>query len=141
MTTNIDSYGLSKIYVNDNLAHSMNWESNYDGENLNVALATGNNKDNNKYFIQLSNDDILGLLNYPVSNKTLEERLTHDFDLSLAGDVKHHRHHKSHKSPKHHHKHHKHHRHHKHHKLHKSHKKTKRKNKKKRERFSRKLVR
>ena len=105
MTTNIDSYGLSKIYVNDNLAHSMNWESNYDGENLNVALATSDNKDKDKYFIQLSNDDILGLLNYPVSNKTLEERLTHDFDLSLAGDVKHSRHHK-HKSPKHHHRHH-----------------------------------
>ena len=110
MTTNVEGYGLSQIYLNNELAHNMNWETSYDGENLNLAVSTkDNNNNNNTYFIELSNDDILNLLNYPVSKKTLDNRLLDDFNFpsALAGNSKHHKHHK-------HHRHHKHHKHHKH---------------------------
>lgn len=104
MTTKIDGYGLSQIYVNNKLAHNMNWETNYDGDNLNVALSTQDNNNNkNNYFIELSNQDIFDLLNKPASNKSLESRLLEDFDLSpaLAGKHHHPKHHKHHKHRRH----------------------------------------
>ena len=91
MTTNIQGYGLSQIFVNNDLTHNMNWETSYDGKNLNLAVLTNDDKKNkNSYFIELSNNDIVNLLNMPVSKKTLEniseiQKIAHRFKEPLMG--------------------------------------------------------
>ena len=58
MTTKIDSYGLSKTYMNDQLIQGLQYDATYNGENLDLAIG---NHDGDHVFIQLDNDDIINL--------------------------------------------------------------------------------
>lgn len=129
-TTNIDSYGLSQTFINDDLVHGLKWDANYDGNKLNVGVAENTQGEKDAYFIELDNEDILELLSIPASNRSLDQRLN-----SLAGDSLHrkksrkHRHKKSskHKRTQHKRKHHRKSHRHRHHK--KRHHSRKRKHK------------
>ena len=121
-STNIDSYGLSQTFLNNDLVHGLKWDANYDGKKLNVGVAENTKGENDAYFIELDNDDIMDILSVPASGKPLDQRIS-----ALAGHThkKSRKHKKSSKHKKTHHKrkHHKSHR--KHHKKrhHKSHRK------------------
>ena len=75
-TTNIDSYGLSQTYINDDLVHGLKWDANYDGNNLNVGVSENTQGNKDTYFIQLDNQDIMDLLSIPASDKSLDQRLS-----------------------------------------------------------------
>lgn len=106
-TTNIDSYGLSQTFINDDLVHGLKWDANYDGKKLNVGVAENTQGEKDAYFIQLDNQDIMELLSIPASTKSLDKRLS-----ALAGKThkKSRRHRKSSKHKKTHHHKRKHHR-------------------------------
>ena len=128
-STNIDSYGLSQTFLNNDLVHGLKWDANYDGKKLNVGVAENTKGENDAYFIELDNDDIMDILSVPASGKPLDQRIS-----ALAGHThkksrkhkKSSKHKKTHHKRKHHKSHHKHHKsHRKHHKKrhHKSHRK------------------
>jgi len=122
-TTKIDSYGLSQTFINDDLVHGLKWDANYDGKKLNVGVAENTKGDDDAYFIQLDNQDIMDILSIPASGKSLDQRLS-----TLAGTTHHKKSRKHRKSSKHKKTHHKR----KHHKSHRKHHKSHRKHHKKR---------
>lgn len=119
-TTNIDSYGLSQTFINDDLVHGLKWDANYDGKKLNVGVAENTQGEKDAYFIELDNEDIMQLLSIPASGRSLDQRLG-----ALAGHTHHKKSRKHRKSSKHKKTHHKR----KHHKR-KHHKKSRKHHKK-----------
>ena len=117
-STNIDSYGLSQTFLNNDLVHGLKWDANYDGKKLNVGVAENTKGENDAYFIELDNDDIMDILSVPASGKPLDQRIS-----ALAGHThkKSRKHKKSSKHKKTHHKRKHHKSHHKHHKSHRKH--------------------
>ena len=85
-TTNIDSYGLSQTFINDDLVHGLKWDANYDGKKLNLGIAENTHGEKDAYFIELDNQDIMNLLSIPSSNRSLDQRLS-----ALAGHSHHHK--------------------------------------------------
>ena len=79
-TTNIDSYGLSQTFINNDLVHGLKWDANYDGKKLNVGVAENIQGKKDAYFIDLDNQDIMSILSLPASGKSLDQRLS-----ALAG--------------------------------------------------------
>ena len=76
MTTKVDSYGISKTYVNDRLVKGIQYDATYDGDELDLAV--GDHEGNN-VFINLDNDDIIEILEKFSSDKTLDERIQEDY--------------------------------------------------------------
>lgn len=75
----IDSYGISKTYLNGNLIDDTAYDASYDGTKLDLALAKNTGE---KYVTQLNNNDLNKLFNsMPVKSGNIENRLIADFKL------------------------------------------------------------
>tara|TARA_B110000879_G_scaffold201749_1_gene277216 strand:+ start:268 stop:651 length:384 start_codon:yes stop_codon:yes gene_type:complete len=76
MAVNIDSYGISKTYNNGHLISGLNYDANYNGDELNLAIQ---NQDGKVVYMKMDNDDIMQLFNGPIHKKPLHERIENDF--------------------------------------------------------------
>ena len=76
MTTKVDSYGISKTYVNEKLVKGIQYDATYDGSELDLAV--GDHEGNN-VFINLDNDDIIEILEKFSSDESLEDRIKKDY--------------------------------------------------------------
>lgn len=75
----IDSYGISKTYVNGDLIDGTAYDASYNGTKLDLALAKHTGE---KYVTQLNNNDLNKLFNsMPVKSGNIENRLIADFKL------------------------------------------------------------
>lgn len=72
MAVNIDSYGMSRTYQNGNLVNNLEYDANYDGNHLNLALQKNNN---DLIFMKMNNQEIKNLFNQPTHNKPIHERI------------------------------------------------------------------
>jgi hypothetical protein len=82
MDTYIQNYGITQTYVNTNnqkYINQLKWKGKYDGEKADIDLQLLHNGNKENIKIRLNNDDILELLNIQPVEKSLEERLIHDF--------------------------------------------------------------
>ena len=55
MAVNIDSYGMSRTYQNGNLVNNLEYDANYNGNHLNLALQKNNN---DLIFMKMNNQEI-----------------------------------------------------------------------------------
>lgn len=73
----MSSSGNSEIYMNGNLVQDIDYNAEYDGDRANLYLK----HNDDEYYTQLNNNDIMNLLSMPSSNQSLIARLEHDFPL------------------------------------------------------------
>jgi len=76
MAVNIDSYGISRTYNNGQLINSVDYDANYDGDELNLAIQS---KDGKFVYMKMDNDEIMQLFNGPMHKKPLHERIENDY--------------------------------------------------------------
>ena len=79
MALNIDSYGMSRTYNNGRLIQGLDYDANYDGDELNLAMQ---NHDGKLIYMKMNNDEIMDLFNQPSHNKSLHDRIDNDFKSS-----------------------------------------------------------
>ena len=79
MALNIDSYGMSRTYNNGRLIQGLDYDANYDGDELNLAMK---NHDGKLIYMKMNNDEIMDLFNQPSHNKSLHDRIDNDFKSS-----------------------------------------------------------
>ena len=58
----------------------INWDAEYDGDIANVSLNLNTNGRNERFDIQLNNDDLADILNIPTVNTPIHKRLKYDFN-------------------------------------------------------------
>ena len=73
----MSSSGNSEIYMNGNLVQDIEYSAEYDGDRANLYLK----HNDDEYYTQLNNNNIMDLLSMPSSNQSLIARLEHDFPL------------------------------------------------------------
>ena len=77
MTTKVDSYGISKTYMNDQLVQGLHYDATYNGDNLDLAIGDHNG---DKIFIKMDNDDIMSMFNkHGTTTAPLEQRISEDY--------------------------------------------------------------
>ena len=76
MTTKVDSYGLSKTYINDQLVQGLHYDATYDGNKLDLAIG---DHEGDQIFIKMDNDDIMNLFTKHSSSAPLEHRISEDY--------------------------------------------------------------
>lgn len=81
MALNIDSYGMSRTYNNGRLIQGLDYDANYDGDELNMAMQ---NHDGKLIYMKMNNDEIMDLFNQPTHNKSLHDRIDNDFKSSRS---------------------------------------------------------
>lgn len=81
MALNIDSYGMSRTYNNGRLIQGLDYDANYDGDELNLAMQ---NHDGKLIYMKMNNDEIMDLFNQPSHNKSLHDRIDNDFKSSRS---------------------------------------------------------
>ena len=81
MALNIDSYGMSRTYNNGRLIQGLDYDANYDGDELNLAMQ---NHDGRLVYMKMNNDEIMDLFNQPSHNKSLHDRIDNDFKSSRS---------------------------------------------------------
>ena len=81
MALNIDSYGMSRTYNNGRLIQGLDYDANYDGDELNLAMQ---NHDGKLIYMKMNNDEIMDLFNQPAHNKSLHDRIDNDFKSSRS---------------------------------------------------------
>jgi hypothetical protein len=79
MALNIDSYGMSRTYNNGRLIQGIDYDANYNGDELNLAIQ---NHDGKLIYMKMNNDEIMELFNQPSHNKSLHDRINNDLQLS-----------------------------------------------------------
>ena len=79
MAVNIDSYGTSRTYNNGHLVHGLDYDANYDGDYLNLAMQ---NKNGNSIYLKMNNHELQQLFNLPSHERSLHERINNDFHSS-----------------------------------------------------------
>jgi len=84
MTTKVDSYGLSKTYINDQLVKGMHYDATYDGNKLDLAI--GDDK-GDQIFIKMDNDDIMNLFTKHSSSTSIADRISQDYGNENATDL------------------------------------------------------
>ena len=85
MTLNIDSYGMSRTYDNGNLVHGIDYDANYDGDELNLAMKNNQGK---IIYMKMNNDEIMDIFNQPSHNKSLHQRISNDFKSKTNSKTK-----------------------------------------------------
>ena len=80
---NIKNKGVTKTVMRYNgrtKENKINWNADYDGEVANISLEIEDDGVKDKYTSQLTNDELVALLNPPQENQlSLDERLLNDF--------------------------------------------------------------
>ena len=76
MALNIDSYGMSRTYNNGHLVNGFDYDANYNGSNLNLAMKNQNGK---TLFMKMNNREIMDLFNQPTQKHSLHDRIENDF--------------------------------------------------------------
>lgn len=76
MALNIDSYGMSRTYNNGHLVNGIDYDANYNGSNLNLAMKNQNGK---TLFMKMNNREIMDLFNQPTQKHSLHNRIENDF--------------------------------------------------------------
>lgn len=73
----ISSSGDFKQYRNDDLLQDVDYTAEYNGDSANFYIK----HNDDEYYTQLDNNDILDLLSMPISKQSLIEQLEHDFPI------------------------------------------------------------
>ena len=79
METYIQNYGQYNTVVDGNIIDEAKWNMVYDGDVLDLEAK----RNNEALYMNLTNDDILKLLEVPANNKTITERLENDLHHEL----------------------------------------------------------
>ena len=79
METYVQSHGQYKTMVNGNIIDNAKWNITYDGDILDLAAK----KNNESYYVQLTNDDIMKLFEIPPSQLSIQDRLENDLKTPL----------------------------------------------------------
>ena len=79
METYIQNYGQYNTVVDGNIIDEAKWNMVYDGDVLDLEAK----RNNEALYMNLTNDDILKLLEVPANNKTITERLENDLHHKL----------------------------------------------------------
>jgi hypothetical protein len=81
MALNVDSYGMSRTYNNGKLIQGLDYDANYNGDELNLAIQ---NHDGKLVYMKMDNDEIMELFNQPTHSKSLHDRIGNDFRSSRS---------------------------------------------------------
>jgi len=82
LDTFIKNRGITKTIIhsnNKNQTNTVNWDADYDGKKANISLEVNNDGEEEHYNVQLTNSDLAKILSLNSVNKSLDERLLHDF--------------------------------------------------------------
>jgi hypothetical protein len=82
MNTYIKNVGMTKTFINNNNKKSnkeIKWDGDYDGKIAKLNLNINDNGKKEDIHMELTNDDLLKLLNTPSINMPIDKRLESDF--------------------------------------------------------------
>jgi len=82
LDTYIKNRGSTKTIIhknNHNSINEINWDADYDGQNVNLSLDLTENGKHGHYDVQLDNNDLARLLTIPSVNLPIHKRLERDF--------------------------------------------------------------
>jgi hypothetical protein len=82
MTSYIQNYGFTKTFIHDNeqiRQNEIQWKGKYDGNIANINVGINDNGYQDFVSMQLTNDDLINILNIQPVQIPLEKRLINDF--------------------------------------------------------------
>ena len=85
LDTYIKNRGSTKTIIhknNHNSINEINWDADYDGQNVNLSLDLTENGKHGHYDVQLDNNDLARLLTIPSVNLPIHKRLERDFQYN-----------------------------------------------------------
>lgn len=85
LDTYIKNRGSTKTIIhknNHNTINEINWDADYDGQNVNLSLDLTENGKHGHYDVQLDNNDLARLLTIPSVNLPIHKRLERDFQYN-----------------------------------------------------------
>ena len=81
MSIHLTNTGTTTTTINNKKTNEISWNANYDGKEADINVQLYNNGKQEEVFFKLSNEELKNLLNAPIIERPIDQRLMHDFRL------------------------------------------------------------